>query len=126
MAGPALAARAVTRHRPSSVTRGDARVGLTPHTPRPALSPPSLTRSPHLPPARRQAIAFEDSPSGITSAVAAGLLTVGVATGHPPATLLAAGAAFVIRDYYDERLATVLGLWLGEGARSAVLGAAAE
>ncbi|OSX72816.1 hypothetical protein BU14_0403s0019 [Porphyra umbilicalis] len=74
----------------------------------------------------REAIAFEDSPSGITSAVAAGLLTIGVGTGHPPATLLAAGAAFVIHDYYDERLATVLGLWLGEGARSAVLGAGAQ
>jgi len=101
-------------------------VVLTPPTPRSALSLGPRRAPSHPLPARHQAIAFEDSPSGVTSAVAAGLLTIGVGTGHPPATLLAAGAAFVIHDYYDERLATVLGLWLGEGARSAVLGAGAQ
>lgn len=51
-----------------------------------------------------QAIAFEDSASGIRSAVAAGIPTVGVASTHPPAELRAAGASWVIQDFRDRQL----------------------
>lgn len=46
-----------------------------------------------------RALAFEDSPSGIRSAVAAGIPTVALTTGHPPAALQAAGASLVIPDF---------------------------
>lgn len=59
-----------------------------------------------------EAIAFEDSPSGVKSAVAAGLLTIGVATGHAPATLTAAGAALVIVNYTDAALGAAVRRWL--------------
>lgn len=74
-----------------------------------SLPPSPLPRPPALPP---QAIAFEDSPSGVKSAVAAGLLTIGVATGHAPATLTAAGAALVIADYTDAALGAAVRRWL--------------
>lgn len=64
-----------------------------------------------------EAIAFEDSPSGVTSAVAAGLLTIGVATGHAPAALTAAGAALVIADYTDAALADAIGGWLAAAGK---------
>lgn len=46
-----------------------------------------------------QAIAFEDSPSGIRSAVAAGILTVGIASTQTPEALSAIGASLVIDDF---------------------------
>ncbi|MGJ3247696.1 MAG: HAD family hydrolase [Elainellaceae cyanobacterium] len=49
-------------------------------------------------------LAFEDSPSGIQSAVGAGILTIGVATTHDPQTLEGMGATLVIRDFTDARL----------------------
>lgn len=54
------------------------------------------------------ALAFEDSPSGICSAVAAGILTVGIATTHTPETLYAAGAQLVVTDFADPQLAELL------------------
>lgn len=51
-----------------------------------------------------EALAFEDSPSGIRSARGAGLRVVGVATTQPRAVLAAQGAARVIMDFQDERL----------------------
>ena len=54
------------------------------------------------------AIAFEDSPSGIRSAVAAGILTVGIASTHEPQILLAAGAALVCADFTDPALTALL------------------
>ncbi len=45
------------------------------------------------------ALAFEDSPSGISSAVAAGVPTVGVASTQSPGTLLDAGAFVVVEDF---------------------------
>lgn len=54
------------------------------------------------------AVAFEDSRAGIASATAAGISTVGLATGLVPADLLAAGAALAIRDYTDPALADLL------------------
>ncbi len=54
------------------------------------------------------AVAFEDSPSGIRSAVAAGILTVGMATTHDPEELQALGATLVVADFRDERLQGLL------------------
>ena len=55
-----------------------------------------------------QAIALEDSPSGIRSAVAAGIRTVGIASTHDPQTLTATGALIVIPDFTDLQLWTFL------------------
>jgi len=52
-------------------------------------------------------VAFEDSRTGIRSATAAGITTIGIATGLEPAQLTAAGAALGSRDFSDE---TLLGL----------------
>ncbi len=51
-----------------------------------------------------EAIAFEDSTTGIHSAVAAGIYTIGVASTHNPELLLAAGASMVIQDFNDRNL----------------------
>ncbi|HHP7232269.1 MAG TPA: HAD family hydrolase [Xenococcaceae cyanobacterium] len=51
-----------------------------------------------------KAIAFEDSPSGITSAVAAGIYTIAIASTHEPDRLLAVGASMVIRDFNSQEL----------------------
>jgi HAD superfamily hydrolase (TIGR01509 family) len=59
------------------------------------------------------AIAFEDSPSGVRSSVGAGIDTVGILTGHPAAELHAAGAVVCVTDF----AAPELGTWLD--ARSA-------
>lgn len=54
------------------------------------------------------AIAFEDSPSGIRSAVGAGILTVGLATTHAAEHLYANGAHLVIDNFADPRLDELL------------------
>ncbi|NGP17462.1 HAD family hydrolase [Devosia aurantiaca] len=46
-------------------------------------------------------VAFEDSRTGIASAIAAGIATVGMATGLTPAQLVDAGAVIGVRDYRD-------------------------
>jgi HAD superfamily hydrolase (TIGR01509 family) len=51
-----------------------------------------------------QAIAFEDSPSGIGSAVGANIFTVGIASTHDFATLKQVGAQLVVPDFTDTRL----------------------
>jgi HAD superfamily hydrolase (TIGR01509 family) len=51
-----------------------------------------------------RALAFEDSPSGIRSAVSAGIITIGVASTHEPSALLAAGALTVVSDFTDASL----------------------
>lgn len=51
-----------------------------------------------------QAVAFEDSPSGIRSAVGAGLPTVALTTGHKAESLKAAGAFLAIPDFGDPQL----------------------
>jgi HAD superfamily hydrolase (TIGR01509 family) len=56
----------------------------------------------------KNAIAFEDSPSGIRSAVGAGILTVGIASTHPPEDLYAVGATLVVSDFADRPLAEFL------------------
>ena len=54
------------------------------------------------------AIAFEDSASGVQSAVSAGIMTVGIATTHAPETLYQLGAELVIADFSDARLQDLL------------------
>lgn len=55
-----------------------------------------------------EAIAFEDSPSGIISAVGANILTVGVLSTHPTEDLLNAGAKWLIEDFTDSKLKQIL------------------
>lgn len=52
----------------------------------------------------QQAIAFEDSPSDIRSAVAAGIYTIGVTSTHSTQTLLDAGAGMTIEDFNNNNL----------------------
>lgn len=51
-----------------------------------------------------RALAFEDSLSGIRSAVAAGIYTFGIGEALPHSALLGAGASRVIRDFADRDL----------------------
>ena len=50
------------------------------------------------------ALAFEDSLSGVRAAVAAGIETVAITTGLEPAVLLGAGAAVTAQDFEDPLL----------------------
>lgn len=59
-----------------------------------------------------EAIAFEDSPSGIQSAVGANLFTVGIASTHNPDVLQQLGANLVIPDFTDSRLAELLNQYI--------------
>jgi HAD superfamily hydrolase (TIGR01509 family) len=61
----------------------------------------------------QEAIAFEDSPSGIKSAVAAGIYTVGIASTHDPNHLSEAGAAMVIADFSEKKLWQLLDSFMG-------------
>lgn len=54
------------------------------------------------------AVAFEDSPAGIRSAVGAGIATVAIASTHSPEQLYQAGATLVIPDFTDTRLMDLL------------------
>ncbi len=51
-----------------------------------------------------EAVAFEDSTSGISSAIGAGVPTVGIASTQDPETLLRAGAFMVAKDFTDPQL----------------------
>ena len=51
-----------------------------------------------------EALAFEDSPSGIASSVGAGIPTVGVASTHDPEKLGRLGVDLVVRDFTDPEL----------------------
>jgi HAD superfamily hydrolase (TIGR01509 family) len=51
-----------------------------------------------------EAIAFEDSTSGVKSASSAGILTVGMTTSLDEEGLRGAGARYTIRDFEDPRL----------------------
>jgi HAD superfamily hydrolase (TIGR01509 family) len=51
-----------------------------------------------------EAIVFEDSPSGIRSAVGAGIFTVGIASTHDPDSLYQLGANLVVSDFTDPQL----------------------
>ena len=54
--------------------------------------------------APEEALAFEDSTSGIASSVGVGILTVGIASTQAPATLEDAGAFMVAADFADPEL----------------------
>lgn len=56
----------------------------------------------HIPP--EKAIAFEDSGSGVRSAVGAGIRTIGIASTYAPEILYQAGAWKVVRDFADSPL----------------------
>ncbi|MGA7933620.1 MAG: HAD-IA family hydrolase [Kovacikia sp.] len=60
-----------------------------------------------------QAVAFEDSPSGVRSAVGAGIPTVGIASTQDPQILYAVGAVLVVPDF----AAPELWEWLGKRTR---------
>ncbi len=61
-----------------------------------------------------QSIAFEDSQSGIASATAAALRTIGLTTSLSDAALRAAGAAIAIQDFNDTALGPELARLEGE------------
>jgi HAD superfamily hydrolase (TIGR01509 family) len=54
------------------------------------------------------ALAFEDSVSGISSSVAAGIPTVGIASSQDPEKLLGAGAFVTAQDFIDPKLRTLI------------------
>lgn len=56
----------------------------------------------HLTP--EEALIFEDSTTGIRSAVASGVVTIGVASTHAPERLCDLGALMAVPDFTDERL----------------------
>jgi HAD superfamily hydrolase (TIGR01509 family) len=55
-----------------------------------------------------EALAFEDSVSGIASSVAAGIPTVGIASTQDPERLLEAGAFMVAEDFTDPELRALI------------------
>ena len=55
-----------------------------------------------------EALAFEDSISGISSSVAAGIPTVGIASSQEPAKLLGAGAFMAAQDFTDPQLRALI------------------
>ena len=61
--------------------------------------------------APEEALAFEDSTSGIASAVGAGIPTVGIASTQDPEKLFQAGAFTVARDFTDPKLLKLLDHW---------------
>lgn len=60
------------------------------------------------------AIAFEDSPSGLAAAVAAGVFAVGIRSSLTDAALRAEGAAVTIKDFTDPALEDVLARLKGQ------------
>ncbi len=55
-----------------------------------------------------EAIAIEDSPSGIRAAVGAGIRTIGITSTHDPKVLLEEGTFMAIPDFTDLQLWTLL------------------
>ena len=55
-----------------------------------------------------EALAFEDSISGISSSVAAGIPTVGIASSQEPQKLLVAGAFMTAQGFIDPQLCTLI------------------
>ena len=55
-----------------------------------------------------EAVAFEDSPSGIASSVAAGIPTVGIASTQEPEELEVPGVELVVRDFTDRKLKALI------------------
>jgi beta-phosphoglucomutase len=57
-----------------------------------------------------EAIVFEDSPSGIRSAIGAGIDTIGVASTHEPEQLKQLGVSLVINDFHNSEMWTKIRL----------------
>jgi HAD superfamily hydrolase (TIGR01509 family) len=55
-----------------------------------------------------EALAFEDSVSGIASSVAAGIPTIGISSTQDPEKLRRAGAFIVVRDFTDPELRALI------------------
>jgi HAD superfamily hydrolase (TIGR01509 family) len=55
-----------------------------------------------------EAVALEDSPSGIASSVAAGIPTVGIASTEEPEKLEELGVDLVVRDFADPKLVNLI------------------
>ena len=58
--------------------------------------------------AAEEALAFEDSVSGISSSVAAGVPTVGITSSQDPQKLLDAGAFMTAEDFNDPQLRALI------------------
>jgi beta-phosphoglucomutase len=58
--------------------------------------------------AAEEALAFEDSVSGISSSVAAGVPTVGITSSQNPQRLLDAGAFMTVGDFTDPRIRAMI------------------
>jgi HAD superfamily hydrolase (TIGR01509 family) len=56
-----------------------------------------------------EALAFEDSVSGISSSVAAGIPTVGITSSQAPERLREAGAFMTVEDFTDARIRGLIG-----------------
>ena len=67
-----------------------------------------------------RALAFEDSRSGISAALAAGIPTVGLATSLTEAEILARGATLAVADFADARLLALLEGLLEPGSSEAL------
>ncbi len=84
---------------------------ISDHLPRGKPDPlPYQTALDHLGVMADEAIAFEDSRAGITSAVGAGIKTIGVTTTHTAEELIAAGASHTVADFTDPYIQTLLKL----------------
>lgn len=64
--------------------------------------------------AANQALAFEDSPSGIRAAVGANIPTVGIASTQEPGELYDLGAMLVVADFTEAQLSSLLGVRANE------------
>ena len=56
-------------------------------------------------------LAFEDSPSGASAAVCAGVRTIGILSTQPASVLTQAGCSLLVRDFADAALAQELSTW---------------
>jgi HAD superfamily hydrolase (TIGR01509 family) len=65
---------------------------------------PYLTGLARLGATASNALAFEDSRSGVRAAAAAGIAVLGITTGLPAEALIAEGAAFAVADFTDPRI----------------------
>ena len=86
------------RHRFKAIVIGDDLARGKPH-PLPYLEGLRLTGA-----TAERSVAFEDSISGVTSASAAGIKTVGILTSMAPEQLIAAGATIVAHSYAEPAL----------------------
>ena len=89
------------RARTSSPDHGD-RVGAGALQTRPSALPDRAGA--HAEPSASRSVAFEDSPSGVRAAAAAGLAVVGLTTTLDAAALLRAGATIAANDFTDPRI----------------------